>query len=100
MMHRAANRAASVKVKREVGARVTAFIPAIDFILICAHSGGDGFFRGGAIGPRRSGGNVALAVEAFAKLCVGAANVFVERVAAALFVATKIVAITCAGFPC
>ena len=99
-MHGAANRAASVKMEREVGARKTALVPAIDFILICAQSGGDGFFRDSAIGPSGGGGNVALTVEPFAKLCVGAANVFVERVSAALLVATEIVAIARAGLPC
>jgi hypothetical protein len=54
---------------------------------------GDGFFRGVEISPRGSRGNIALAFEAFAKLRVTAADVLVERVAAALFVAGQIVAI-------
>jgi hypothetical protein len=99
-MHGAANRAASVKVKREVGARKTAIVPAIDLVLISTQSSGNRFFGSGAISPRRSGGNVALAVEAFAKFFVGAADVFVERVSAALLVATKIVAIARSGLPC
>jgi hypothetical protein len=49
---------------------------------------GDGFFGGVEIGPGGSGGDVALAFKAFAKLCVGAADVLVQRVAAALFVAS------------
>lgn len=93
MMHGAANRAASVKVQREIRTRKTALVPAIHLLLISTQSSGDGFFGGGAIGPSGSGGDVALAIEAFAKLGVGAADVFVERVATALFVAPEIVAI-------
>ena len=92
-MHGAANRAASVKVKREVGARKTAIVPAIDLVLISTQSSGNRFFGSGAISPRRSGGNVALAVETLAELVVGAADVLVERVATALFVAREVVAI-------
>lgn len=98
-MHGAANRAASVEMQREVGARETALVPAINFALARTESCGNGFFRGGAIGPSGGSGNVALAVEAFAQLVVGAADVFVERMAAALFIAAEIVAIACAGLP-
>ncbi len=70
------------------------------FYLDFAQGGGNGFFRGSAIGPSGGGGNVALTVEPFAKLCVRAADVFVEGVSAALLVATEIVAIARAGLPC
>jgi hypothetical protein len=99
-MHGAANRAASVKVKREVGARKSALVPSIYFILICVESGGDSFFRGGAIRPSGSGGNVALTIEPLAEFFVSAPNVFVECVPAALFVAAKVVAIARARLPC
>jgi hypothetical protein len=67
--------------------------------LVCAKSGGDGFFGGGTIGPSGGGGDIALAFEAFAEFVVGAADVFLERVTAALFVASEIIAIVC-GVPC
>jgi hypothetical protein len=91
--HGAADGVACVEVEREVGAWIAAIIPAIDFGLVCAEGGGDGFFGGGAIGPGGGGGDVALAFKAFAELVVGAADVFVECVAAALFVASEVVAI-------
>ena len=98
-MHGAANRAASVKVKREVGARETALVPSIDLVLISTQSGGNRFFGSGAISPSGGGGNVALAIEPLAKFFVRAADVLVERVPAALLVATEIVAIARAGLP-
>jgi hypothetical protein len=54
---------------------------------------GDRFFRGVDIRPCRSSGNIALAFKAFAKLFVGSVDVLVERVAAALLVASEIVAL-------
>jgi hypothetical protein len=61
--------------------------------LIGADCGGDGLFGGSEIGPRGSGGDVALAIQALAELIVGTAYVFVEGVAAASFVAGEVVAI-------
>jgi hypothetical protein len=81
------------EMQGEVGARIAAIVPAINLGLICTERGGNGFFGGGAIGPGGSGGDVALAFEALTEFVVGAADVFVERVAAALFVASEIVAI-------
>jgi hypothetical protein len=92
MAHGAADGAACVEVQREVSAGIAAFVPAIDFGLVCAEGGNYGFFGGGLIGPGGGGGDVALAVETFAELVVGAADVFIERVAAALLVAGEIVA--------
>ena len=99
-MHGAANRAASVEVQREIRTRKTTRVPAIDPILIATQRSGNRFFGSGAIRPSGSGGNVALAVEAFAKFFVGTADVFVERVSAALLVAAEIIAIARAGLPC
>src|SRR5579862_5636642 len=81
----------------QIGPRVTAIVPAIDFRLVRAEGGGDGFFGGGKIGPGGGGGDITLAVETFAELVVGAADVLVERVAAALFVAAEVVAIARRG---
>jgi hypothetical protein len=80
-------------MQREIWTRIGALVPSINLLLICMDGRGDGFFRGVEIGPRRSCRNIALAFKAFAKLRVGAADVLVERVAAALFVAGEIVEI-------
>jgi len=82
-----------VKMQREICARITAFVPAIDFDLVGAESGGNGLFSGSKIGPCRSGRDVAFALEALAELIVGAADMLVESVAAALFIACQIVKI-------
>jgi hypothetical protein len=84
---------ACVEMQRKVGARIATVVPTIDLRLVCAEGGGDGFFGGVAIRPGGSGGDVTLAFEALAEFVVGAADVFVESVAAALFVAGEIVAI-------
>jgi hypothetical protein len=91
--HGAPDRTACVEVQREICARIAAFVPAIDFSLVCTESGGNGFFGGIEVGPSGSGGDISFAIKAFAKLIVGAADVLVERVATALFVACEIVAI-------
>jgi hypothetical protein len=92
-MHGTTDWTARIEMQREICARIAAFVPTIDLLLICMNRRGDGFFRGVEIRPRRSGGNIPLAFKAFAKLCVGAADMLVERVAAAPFVASEIVAI-------
>lgn len=93
MAHGAADGVARVKMQREIRTGVAALGPAIDLFVICAEDCGDGFFGGREVRPRRSSGDVAFAIEAFAKLVVGAADVLVECVAAAVFVATEVVAI-------
>ena len=60
MLDAAADVAAGVEVQREIGARVTAIGPTIDFGAIGAQCGGYGFFGGGAVGPSGGGGNVAF----------------------------------------
>ncbi len=79
---------AGVEVQREIGARVTAIGPTIDFGAIGAQCGGYGFFGGGAVGP---GGNwpemLRLVAETLAKFVVGAADVFLQGVGTAIFVA-------------
>jgi hypothetical protein len=91
--HGAADAVACIEVQGEIGSRITALVPSIDFALVCAKRSGDSFFRGGAIGPRRSGGNIALALKAFVEFVVGAADVLVESVTAALFIACEVIAI-------
>jgi hypothetical protein len=90
---RAADGVACIEMQREVGARISAVVPAIDLGLVCAEGGGDGFFGGVAIRPGGSGGDVTLAFEALAEFIVGAADVLVESMTAALFVSGEIVAI-------
>lgn len=97
MAHGAADGVACVKMQSEIGARVAAIVPAIDFVLVCAESSGNGFFGGGAIGPRGSGGDVTLAFEAFAEFGVGAADMFFECVTSTLFVAREVVAVAGSG---
>ena len=97
MVHGAADGVTGVEVKSEIRARVATFVPAVDFRLVRPKSGSDGFFCGGEIGPGRSGGDITLAIETLAELIVAAADVLVERVTAALFVAREIVAIASGG---
>ena len=93
MAHGATDGVACVEVECEIGARIAAIIPAINFGPVCAESGGNGFFGCGTIGPAGGGGDIALAFEAFAKFVVGAADVFIERVTTALLVACEIITI-------
>ncbi len=88
---------ACVEVQREVSSGITAFVPAINLALVRTQSCGDRFFGGVKVGPGGSSGDVALVIEAFAQLVVGAADVLVQRMAAALFVASEIVAIAGGG---
>lgn len=88
---------ACVEMQGEIRTRVAAFIPTIDFALVGANGSSDGFFSCVQIGPCGGGGDIAFAIETFAKLRVGAADVLVEGVAAALFVAREIVAIASVG---
>jgi hypothetical protein len=83
----AADSATSVEVQSEVGAWIPSINPAIDLGAIGAQCGGNGLFGRGAIGPGGGCGDVAFTTEAFAKLVVGAANMLLQGVAAALFVA-------------
>ena len=92
-MHGATDGTAGVEMQCEIWTRITAIRPTIDLGLIGADCGGDGLFGGSEIGPRGSGGDVALAIQALAELIVGTAYVFVEGVAAASFVAGEVVAI-------
>jgi hypothetical protein len=97
MVHGATDGMAGVEMEREIRARVAAPFPAIDFGLIRPKRSSDGFFGRGEIGPSRSGGNVTLAVEAFAEFGVCASDVFVDGVATALFIASEIVAVGRSG---
>lgn len=87
MLDAAADVAAGVEVQREIGPRVTAIGPTIDFGAIGAKCGGYGFFGGGAIGPGGGSGDVAFVAETLAKFVVGAADVFLQGVGTAIFVA-------------
>jgi hypothetical protein len=87
----APDRTASIIVQGQVGARIASFHPAVDASLFCLKCFRNGRFRRLAVGPCRSRRN-ALSPQPLSQLFVGRSNVFLQRVAASLFIASKIVA--------
>jgi hypothetical protein len=88
-----------VEVQRKVRPRIATSHPAIDFFSVGPQCGGHSAFGRGTIRPRGSRRNVAFAIEAFAKFGIGSGHMFVECVAAALFVASQVIAVRIVRLP-
>lgn len=64
--------------------------PLPDTNLVIVEARCDEGFRGVTIGIGGSGGNLALATEAFTKVCIGSADMPLEGVSAASFVEREV----------
>src|SRR5262244_1667322 len=78
----------------QVGPPFTAPRPAFDSAAFRSQCRCDSFFSGGSVSPGRSRGNIPFTLQSLPQFLVAPADVFAERVSAALFVARQIIAFT------
>ncbi len=83
-------RRVAVVVKHKIGMTV-APEPAGNLLILLGKSSAHGGLGAGTVIPGRSGGNVALMIEALAKFIVGAGNVLAQSVATDGFILREIV---------